>query len=373
MRYRHPARKRALGLAVKSPRLPLYKRIGLHLAAMLFLCCGAVSAISAATDWPALPHGPADLGFMDISSAWTVNDTPKDVDGDGVPDKPGQPTSKAKAKAAAAAAAAQKAANGTIAAVPAWQVDFSKYASGGFNVAGWHHDNDPEVPGYNDEAQAYTNNSLNNIFIENGKLVIAARKQQYTYPGTSKTYSYTSARIDTRNSFSFEYGKLEARIKMPKGKGVWPAWWFLSANQVHTNKLNPSAADWAQERFYMHDGELDAAEVYGQLPGLLEGTLYTFNKTYEKSTSVPDMAEVFHTYGVEVTPTKVVWSVDGHAYQTVTKPSDNTDDWPIGNGNKWYMILNVALGGSGGGNVIDDAMEASWRMEVENIKYFPFQ
>jgi beta-glucanase (GH16 family) len=204
-------------------------------------------------------------------------------------------------------------------------------------------------------------------------LVIAARKGQYTYPGTSKTYNYTSARIDTHNSFSFEYGKLEARIKMPKGKGVWPAWWFLSANQIHTNKLNPTEADWAQERFYMHDGELDAAEVYGQLPGLLEGTLYTYNKTYEKSTSVPDMAEAFHTYGVEVTPTKVTWSVDGKVYQTITKPSDNPDDWPVGGGNKWYMILNVALGGSGGGNVIDDATEPSWRMEVESIKYYAYQ
>jgi beta-glucanase (GH16 family) len=263
---------------------------------------------------------------------------------------------------------------GDFAAEATWQEDFTHAPSGPFTSKAWYHDNDPATPGYNDESQAYTNNNPENIFIKDGHLVIAARRTQYQYPDdpSGKVYQYTSARIDTRNSLTFEYGKIEARIKAPTGKGTWPAWWFLSANQPNTAKLHPTGADWEGKRFYMHDGELDAMEVYGNFPGVLEGTLYTFNKTYEQSTQVPDASDAFHTYGVEVTPAKVTWTIDGRVYFTVQKPSDSTDDWPIGHGNRFYGILNLALGGSGGGT-IDDAAAGGWRMEVESIKYYPYQ
>jgi beta-glucanase (GH16 family) len=263
---------------------------------------------------------------------------------------------------------------GEFSAEASWQEDFTRLPNGPFTSPAWHHDTDPETPGYNDESQAYTNNDPKNIFIENGHLVIAARRTQYSYPNdpSGKTYQYTSARIDTRDSFTFEYGKVEARIKAPHGKGTWPAWWFMSANQIYTARLHPTDADWEEERFYMHDGELDAMEAYGSNPGAVEGTLYTFNKTYEQSTPVPDASDTFHTYAVEVTPAKITWTIDGRPYFTVQKPSDNPDDWPIGRGNRFYTILNLALGGSGGGT-IDDASANAWRMEVEYIKYYAYQ
>jgi beta-glucanase (GH16 family) len=260
---------------------------------------------------------------------------------------------------------------GPFAVEPTWQQDFSGMPSGRFTDTAWHHDTDPDVPGRNEEAQAYTNNDPRNIFVQDGRLVLAARRAQYSYPNDSEVYQYTSSRIDTRDSFSFEYGKVVARMKLPRGRGTWPAWWFLSANQVYTNRLHPSDADWEQERFYMHDGELDGLESYGQTPDMVEGTLYTFNKTYEQDTPLPDARSAFHDYGVEVLPDKVTWTIDGKPYYSVQKSSANPDAWPIGGGNKFYMILNLALGGTGGGT-IDDSSEAGWRLEIEHLKYYPY-
>jgi beta-glucanase (GH16 family) len=242
--------------------------------------------------------------------------------------------------------------------------------NGPVDTSVWRYELNPDVPGYNNEAQGYTD-STRNIRIEDGKLVIEAHRESYSYKGDpqQRQFGFTSGRIDTLNSLKFEYGKFEVNMKLPKGTGVWPAFWFLSANQPYTSALHPTDQDWAKKRFYMHDGELDAAELYGVDPGVVEATVHTFNASKQRQINVPDASEAFHTYGVEVTPTKVVWTLDGKPYYSFDNPSDNPDDWPFGNGNKLYAILNLALGGAGG--KIDPSQRV-WRMEVTSAKFYDF-
>lgn len=284
--------------------------------------------------------------------------------------------SKSKSKQAPAPTAQSKVAAGDFAAAPAWEQDFSKMPDGAVDPNYWVTDTNPDTPAFNEEAQAYR---ASNSVVQGGKLVITARKEQAAYPGDSRSYAYTSGKIMTFNhntgaalskGLTFEYGKLEARIKMPAGSGTWPAFWLLSANQPNTGRLNPTDADWDQPRFYMHDGEIDITEHYGS-NNTSDASFYTFDKTSESEVSVPDAEQNFHTYSVEITPAKVVWAVDGQPVKTALKPANATaDNWPVGNGNKWFAMLNLAMGGTGGGN-IDDS-KGPWRMEVQNVRYFAY-
>jgi beta-glucanase (GH16 family) len=252
-----------------------------------------------------------------------------------------------------------------------WSQDFSRMPNGSIDEQVWRHELAPEVPGYNNEAQGYTK-SLKNVRIEDGSLVLEAHREPYTYPNDpeQRTFGFTSGRIDTLGNLDFEFGKLEAKIKLPKGTGTWPAFWLLSANQVHTNALNPTNQDWGEKRFYMHDGEVDIMEAYGSMPGVVEATVHTFAQSPEDQINVPDASETFHTYGIEITPTKLTWTINGRPYYTFEKPSDNPDQWPFGNGNRLYAILNLAMG-SAGGEI--DPKEDSWRMEVGAVNFYEYQ
>lgn len=250
---------------------------------------------------------------------------------------------------------------GEFSPVSTWSQDFSKMPNGVVDSNVWAYELDPAVPGYNNEAQIYTN-SLRNVRVDNGVLIIEAHREPH---------KITSGRIDTRDSFSFEYGKLEATMKLPKGDGTWPAFWLLSANQPHTTKLHPVDDDWDKPNFYLHDGELDIMESYGNNPGVIEATMHSYkHPNIAQQLSVPDASEVFHTYGIEVTPTKITWTLDGKPYQTLRKTSNDTDYWPFGNGNRLYAILNLAMGGTGGGTI--DPHQNNWRMDVKSVDFYKY-
>jgi|GEM_PF-1988582 len=285
-------------------------------------------------------------------------------------------TSATKSKSAQAQTPETTIQAGGFATAAIWEQDFTKIPDGAVDSNYWVTDTNPDVPSFNDEVQAYR---PGNSIVQGGKLVITARKEQASYPGDSRSFAYTSGKIMTFNhntgatlpkGLTFEYGKIEARIKMPPGSGTWPAFWLLSANQPNTGRLNPTDADWDQPRFYMHDGEIDITEHYGS-NNTSDASFYTFDKTSETEVSVPDAEQTFHTYGVEITPTKVSWTVDGREVKSATKPANaTTDNWPIGGGNKWFVMLNLAMGGTGGGTVDDS--KGPWRMEVQNVRYFAY-
>lgn len=255
---------------------------------------------------------------------------------------------------------------------PTWVQNFTTSNSTSIDPLIWHYSTDPDTPGYNNEKQAYTSMSQNIHVEPNTGLIIEARKEKYEYPNDrlSRTFEYTSGRIDTRHSLNFEYGKVEATIKLPKGAGVWPAFWLLSANEPHTRVLDDKNAFTSDKRFYMKDGEIDIMEYYGSPEGQLEATMHTYNRSHAKTVTVSDYAEQFHTYAVEIEPTKITWTIDNNPYFSYNKSSDKPDEWPVGSGNQFYIILNLAMGGDGGGK-IDDAT-APWRMVVQNVKFYDY-
>ncbi len=256
---------------------------------------------------------------------------------------------------------------------PSWSQEFKDMTETTVDTSVWRHEDNYDVPTWNEnELQGYT---PDNVRIEPGYgLVIEAKRQSFTYETDPEEieYDFTSGRIDTQDSFNFEYGKFEVSMKMPKGDGAWPAFWFLSKSQPHTE--GATDADYAKPGFYKHNGEPDAMEYYSTNRGVIEATMHTYSSHANENppTSelfVPDADEKFHTYGVEFTPTSMTCSVDGEVFFRFDKPSDDPDDWPFGNGNTFYPILNLAMGGPAGEPQSD---QDSWQFAVEYMRFYEY-
>jgi beta-glucanase (GH16 family) len=188
----------------------------------------------------------------------------------------------------------------------------------------------------NHELEYYTDRP-ENARIEHGKLVIMARAETYTGPD-GKSFSYTSARLKTQGLFSQEYGRFEARIKLPAGQGIWPAFWMLGEN---------IAADgWPK------CGEIDVMENIGKEPGINHGSLHgpsSTNPTSDltKTIALPNgkrLSNDFHLYAAEWEPGVVRFYLDSNLYATFTSAQ-----WPAGGAwvfdHPFFIILNVAVGG----------------------------
>lgn len=236
-----------------------------------------------------------------------------------------------------------------------WNENFSSYSSSVPNAAYWNVANASQSI-YNEEQQKYDASSAN-VRIEGGNLVLEARN---TGAGI------TSGMVNTKGKVKISQGsRLEARIKLPKGRGVWPAFWLLSDNQPYTTALNPTDADWSTDRFYMHDGEIDIMESYGSYPGVVEATVHSFTQSYEQQRTLPD--EGFHNYWMEWSSNKLVFGVDGNVLSTyVSDPSPLK--WPFTANNQMYVILNVAMGGTGGGQIIPSVTD-DWKMLISSITH----
>ena len=190
----------------------------------------------------------------------------------------------------------------------------------------------------NAERQLYTNSPRNAAMNGEGSLAIIALKE--TPPGSSCWYGtcmYTSARIRTANKFSQRYGRFEARIEVPAGKGIWPAFWMLGDD--------PDNVGWPQQ------GEIDVMEILGHEPakvyGSLHGPGYSGSNSITKSYTLPagqSFAAGFHTFAVEWEPEVVRWYVDDQLYETRT-PADLPAGARWVYDNPFYMILNLAAGG----------------------------
>lgn len=179
----------------------------------------------------------------------------------------------------------------------------------------------------NGEAQYYTNRP-ENARLENGMLVIEARQEKY-----EGSY-YTSARLKTQGLREFQYGRIEARVKVPSGKGLWPAFWMLGSNF--------GVVGWPDS------GEIDIMEYIGREPDLIFGTLH--GPGYSGALGLSkwnrqeyNIADDFHTYAIEWSAEQITWFYDGVPYFTLT-PSDIGDrEWVFDQ--PFFLILNLALGG----------------------------
>tara|TARA_R110002074_G_scaffold380318_2_gene558956 strand:- start:226 stop:1065 length:840 start_codon:yes stop_codon:yes gene_type:complete len=184
----------------------------------------------------------------------------------------------------------------------------------------------------NNELQVYTDNS-ENVEVQNGLLVITARE--------NGSGGYTSARIKTQGLFEQQYGRFEARIRLPQGKGIWPAFWLLG-NNCNTNPW-PAC------------GEIDIMEYLGDQPTLVFGSVHgpgysggeSISKEYELTNDRFDTG--FHVFGIEWSPNQINYYVDDVLYQTITPETiaDETDGqgtWVFDN--SFYIIMNIAVGGN---------------------------
>jgi beta-glucanase (GH16 family) len=183
----------------------------------------------------------------------------------------------------------------------------------------------------NRELQYYTSR-LDNVRVEKGLLVLEAKRESY------QGSEYTSGRLKTLGKASWTYGRVEARIKIPRTQGIWPAFWMLGANI--------DSARWPT------CGEIDIMENIGREPGVVHGTLhgpgYSGGAGIGGPFSLPGggaFADDFHVYAVEWTPDRIAWFVDDRQYFTVTPPT-------LPAGAKWvfdrpqFILLNVAVGGN---------------------------
>jgi len=185
----------------------------------------------------------------------------------------------------------------------------------------------------NDELETYTDRR-DNSFLKDGKLVIRARAENYRGPdGIDRPY--TSARLKTQGLFSQTHGKFEARMRLPRGQGVWPAFWLLGDDI--------SGVGWPE------CGEIDIMENIGREPSIIHGTMhgpgYSGGGGPTAASSVPGaFADDFHVFGIEWEEQRIRWYMDGTLYETRT-PADVT-------GSRWvfehpfFIILNLAIGGN---------------------------
>ena len=236
----------------------------------------------------------------------------------------------------------------------------------------WHYELDPAVPGWNNEAEAYTNHPKN-VRIQDGTLLLEAHRETYRYPNDPehKKYKITSGRIDTRDSFTFNYGKIEATMKIPAGQGTWPAFWLLSANEPNDASISTQSPLRNNDRFYLlTGGELDIMEAYSGAQ--LEGTFNNFKSSPSRRIPVADASTTFHTYGLEVTPNTITWTVDGKPYFQQKKSAALPTDpavWPYGKDNQLYVIFNLAMGGAAGK---PNPHQSSWQLAVKDLKFYPY-
>ncbi len=188
----------------------------------------------------------------------------------------------------------------------------------------------------NEELESYTNRP-ENAHIEKGNLVITAQKETYT-AADGITRDYTSARIKTQGLFAQRYGRIEARIKIPAGQGMWPAFWMLGED---IPKIG-----WPK------CGEIDIMENIGDEPATIHGSLHgpsAISRTSDLTSTFTlpagqNFTDDFHIYAVEWSPGTVRFYVDANLYATF-----RSSDWPAGG--KWvfdhpfFIILNLAVGG----------------------------
>jgi beta-glucanase (GH16 family) len=189
----------------------------------------------------------------------------------------------------------------------------------------------------NDELQYYTSNSSNLAFDGAGHLVITALSGSYT-GSDGVTRSYTSGAIQTKGLFRVRYGTLEARIEIPRGQGLWPAFWAVGSDI--------DSVGWPQcgEIDMMENLGSDPFTVYGSIHGPQSGVADGYGITTAKRSPV-SLAGGFHVYGVTWSPHKLVFTLDGAAYATYTPASlSPTQKWVF---NKpFFLILNLAVGGN---------------------------
>lgn len=206
--------------------------------------------------------------------------------------------------------------------------------------------------GGNDELQYYTPRDTN-VFVDNGRLVIRALEEDY------RGWAYTSGKLITKGLADWRYGRMEASIKMPAGKGMWPAFWMMPTESIYGGWPN--------------SGEIDIVELIGDDTSTVYGTIHygpPWNYTNGLYTlDEGTFVDTTHVYAIEWTESSINWYVDDILYSTKTADSlRRPEQWKVFQ-ERFYLILNLAVGGNWPGDP-DETTVFPQTMEVDYVRVY---
>jgi len=216
----------------------------------------------------------------------------------------------------------------------AWADEFN---AGALNLTNWTFENGdgcPSVCGWGNNELEYYTDRPDNLFFQDGKMIIEAKKE--TFNGKP----YTSSKILTRGKKVIKFGRIDFRAKLPKGKGIWPAFWMLPQNNVF--------GGWPRS------GELDIMENIGHEPNRTYGTLHfgpgpgstQLGRNYTLPSGI--FNDEFHVFSIEWKLNEIKWLVDGNVYSTYTSADFGANNYPFNE--DFFFIINLAVGGNWPGN-----------------------
>jgi len=207
----------------------------------------------------------------------------------------------------------------------------------------------------NQEKEYYTDGT-NNIRVENGNLIITAKKENYV-----ADRNYSSGRIYSKSKGYIKYGKVEARISVPSGAGTWPAFWMMPQSSVY--------GSWPKS------GEIDIMEHIGSNPTMTSHAVHTalkngsignnwFTKVYKDS-----MENKFHIYSIEWDQDQILFFIDNIQTATLYRNfTDTSTGWPFDQ--EFYVILNLAIGGTMGGTINDAIFNNPVELKVDYVRLY---
>jgi len=241
--------------------------------------------------------------------------------------------------------------------VPGWELVWSDEFDGdSLDLSKWEFEVNARGGG-NNELQYYV---TNNVRVRDGRLVIEARKERYT--GPEGTREYTSSRIRTKRKGDWLYGRFEARARLPKGQGIWPAIWMMPTDAAYGG--------------WPHSGEIDIMEFLGHEPNKVHGTLHYSRPggrhTYTGTNTVlaaGSFAGEFHNFRLEWETNAMRWYVDERLYQTQTNWQSRSNSFPAPFDQRFHLILNLAVGGNWPGNP-DETTIFPQAMSVDYVRVY---
>jgi beta-glucanase (GH16 family) len=227
------------------------------------------------------------------------------------------------------------------------------------NPANWTHEVGDQW--HNEEQQAYTDRAKNS-YVKDGNLVIVAQKESY------HGKSFTSARIISKHKQDFRYGRIEASIKLPRGDGMWPAFWMMPSDDVY--------GTWAAS------GEIDILEAKNT-PLEIRGNLHfggmhpdnakTGSSAYSDGS---DFSQDYHLYAIEWDPKEIRWYCDNNLYKTTdiwwTGSKEDNGTFPAPFDQRFYILLNVAVGGAYVDCLVPECVTADFpqKMYVDYVRVY---
>ena len=218
----------------------------------------------------------------------------------------------------------------------------------------------------NNEAQYYTRARKENARVENGMLVIEGRKEKFPVPQARsggkgrQVADYTAASLITLNKAEWKFGRIEVRATLPQGRGVWPAIWMLGSN--------------IRQVGWPACGESDIMEFVGHTPGFVHATVH-FRKDGKHASSGNKLAVEkpwggFHVYAMEWFPDRMDFYFDDQKYHTFPiSQADDKNDNPFRK--PQYLLINLALGGSWGGQIDDSIFPQKFLVDYVRVYQRP--